>query len=90
MLAEAAAVVKRQEFLQRGARVYAEMYAAVEATIAQVAKSRDVGAVFRYSREPMNAADRASVLQYVNRPVLYGAVPDLTDGVVKVLNEAKL
>lgn len=89
MLAEAAAVVKRQEILQKETHIYVESYAVVEAAIAKVAKSRDIGVVLRYGREPVNPADRAAVLQHLNRPVVYSAVPDLTDEVTAILNEPK-
>jgi len=89
MLADAALLVKRQEFLQKEAAIYAESYGLVEKIVARIGKARDVGVVLRYSNDPINVGDRNSVLQGVNRPIVYSAVPDLTDEVIAALNEPK-
>jgi hypothetical protein len=79
----------RQAFLADEARIYFEIYTAIEKTVQQVSRDRDIGVVFRFSSEFMNPGDRASVLQGVNRSVVYSDVPDLTRDVLAVANGTK-
>lgn len=83
---EAAIIVKKQEFLQNEAVVYAEIYAEVEKAVMKISKARDIGIVIRTQNDEIKASDRASVLQGVQRQVIYSAVPDLTDEVIAELN----
>jgi Skp family chaperone for outer membrane proteins len=83
---QAEITLKRKSFLDMEAAVYAETYASIEKAVEQIAKARDVGVVLRYQSEKMDAADRASVLQGVNRAVVYSDVPDLTKDVLAALN----
>jgi Skp family chaperone for outer membrane proteins len=77
---------KRQEFMQAEAKVYANYYERVEKLVAETAKQRDIGTVFRYASDKMDPADRNSVLQSVNRAVIYNDAPDLTDPIIAALN----
>jgi hypothetical protein len=42
--------------------------------------------VIRHTSDPLNPSDRSSVLQAVNRPVVYWNVPDLTADIVAALD----
>jgi Skp family chaperone for outer membrane proteins len=80
---------KRQAFLAAEAGAYAEVYAQIEKVTDQICHARDVGVVLRFNSDPLDPADRNSVLQGVNRAVIYSAVPDLTDDVLAALNGQK-
>jgi Skp family chaperone for outer membrane proteins len=79
---------KRQAFLAEEAVVYHERYQAVERAVAKVCDERGIDLVLRFSSDKMDPADRASVLQGVNRAIVYSRVPDLTTGVLDILNES--
>ncbi len=77
---------KKATFLSDEANVYADTYREIEKVVESICRERDIGIVIRYSSDAMNRSDRNSVLQGVNRPVVYTAVPDLTAEVVATLN----
>ena len=81
---------KKQVFLVEEARVYAAIYAKIEDAVAKISRMRDVGLVLRFTSDPIDPADRPSVLQGVNKPVVYSAIPDLTTDVLAALNGEKL
>jgi len=78
---------KRAVFLADEATAYADTYREIEKVVETICRERDIGIVIRFSSDPMNPNDRSSVLQGVNRPVVYTAVPNLTAEVVAALNE---
>jgi hypothetical protein len=78
---------KRAAFLSEEAQVYAETYRAIEKAVQGICRERDIGIVIRVSTDSMDANDRSSVLQTVNRPVVYTATPDLTADVIAALNK---
>jgi Skp family chaperone for outer membrane proteins len=82
--------IKRQFFLNEEARLYFDIYQSVAETVERLAKARDIGLVLRFNDDEMNPSKRESVLQGVNRAIVYRAVPDLTDAVLKELNGPKL
>jgi hypothetical protein len=79
---------KKATFLSDEALVYANTYREIEKVVESICRERDIGIVIRFSSDPMNSNDRTSVLQAVNRPVVYTAVPDLTADVVTALNKS--
>jgi Skp family chaperone for outer membrane proteins len=87
---QAEVAAKRQSFLVEEARVYADTYKTIQDVVDQICQARDVGVLLRFSSDPIDPADRSSVLQGVNRPVVYSAVPDLTADVIAALNGDKL
>lgn len=78
---------KKQAFLAEEAVVYHERYQAFEKAVERICEQREIDLVLRYNREKMDPADRQSVLQGINRAVIHSRVPDLTDDVLKILNE---
>jgi Skp family chaperone for outer membrane proteins len=78
--------VKRREFLEQEAKVYYNIYREVEETVAVFAQRNGIRLVLRYSGDEMKAEDRASVLQGVNRPVVYQYGLDITTHVLNQLN----
>jgi Skp family chaperone for outer membrane proteins len=79
---------KRQAFLAEEAVVYHERYQAIERAVEQICGERGIDLVLRFNGDKMDPADRNSVLQGVNRAVIYSRVPDLTNDVVKTLNNS--
>ena len=86
---QAEVAAKRATFLGEEAKIYFEIYKAIEKETGQICRDRDIGLVLRYNGDAMNPADRASVLQGVNRSVIYKDVPDLTDDLLAVFNTPK-
>ena len=80
--------MKRKEFLEREAYVYYRVYENVAAAIQQFAEQNSIELVLRYSGEQMDPANRQSVLQGVNRPIVYHRDLDITREVLDRLNRA--
>ena len=78
--------VKRREFLEQEAKVYYNIYREIEDTVAVFAQRNGIRLVLRYSGDEMKAEDRASVLQGVNRPVVYQYGLDITTHILNQLN----
>jgi Skp family chaperone for outer membrane proteins len=82
--------MKRKEFLEREARVYYDVYRLVAAAIQGFAEQNGIELVLRYSGEPMDPANRQSVLQGVNRPIVYHRQLDITREVLDRLNRTQV
>ena len=78
--------MKRKEFLEREAYVYYKVYEDVAVAIRSFAEQSGIELVLRYSGEPMDPANRQSVLQGVNRPIVYHRDLDITREVLDRLN----
>ena len=63
--------LKRKEFMLKEAEVYYAIYNEVLAEVKAFADNHRVGLVLRFSADKIDPADRNSVLQGVNRPVVY-------------------
>jgi Skp family chaperone for outer membrane proteins len=78
--------VKRREFLEQEAKIYYGIYREIEESVAIFAQQNRIGLVLRYSGDEMKPDDRASVLQGVNRPVVYQDRLDITQHILGRLN----
>jgi Skp family chaperone for outer membrane proteins len=78
--------VKRREFLEQEAKVYYGIYREVEDSVAMFAQRNRIGLVLRYTGDEMKPDDRASVLQGVNKPVVYQDRLDITQHILNQLN----
>lgn len=76
---------QRREFLEREARIYYDGYAEVYNVVTTLAERNDIKLVLRFSSDSMKADDRGSVLQSVNRPVIYQKNLNITSLVIKAL-----
>jgi Skp family chaperone for outer membrane proteins len=76
---------QRREFLEREARIYFDGYAEVYNVVSTLADRNDIRLVLRFSSDSMKADDRGSVLQSVNRPVIYQKNLNITNLVIKGL-----
>jgi Skp family chaperone for outer membrane proteins len=77
---------KKREFLEQEARVYYGIYREVEEGVASFAQRNRIGLVLRYTGDEMKPDDRASVLQGVNKPVVYQDRLDITQHILNQLN----
>jgi len=77
---------KKREFLEQEARVYYGIYREVEDAVASFAQRNRIGLVLRHTGDEMKPEDRASVLQGVNKPVVYQYQLDITQLVLNQLN----
>ena len=63
--------LKRKGFLEEEAKAYFETYQEVKAAVKAFAESNRIGIVLRYSSEEIDPANRQSVLQGINQPIVY-------------------
>ena len=77
---------KRREFLEQEAKVYYNIYREVEDSVTQFALQNRIQLVLRYTSDEMKADDRSSVLQGVNKPVVFQDRLDITQHVLNKLN----
>jgi Skp family chaperone for outer membrane proteins len=77
---------KRREFLEQEARVYYRVYKEVEQSVGVFAQRYRIGLVLRYNSDDMKEDDRASVLQGVNRAVVWHGNLDITPQIITDLN----
>jgi Skp family chaperone for outer membrane proteins len=77
---------KRREFLEKEAAVYFDIYEEIEGSVANFAQRARIGLVLRFSRDEMKKEDRASVLQGVNRAVVFHQGLEITIPILEDLN----
>jgi Skp family chaperone for outer membrane proteins len=77
---------KRKEFLEQEARVYYEVYKELEQTVAVFCQRNRIDLVLRFNRDEMKPDDRNSVLQGVNRAVVWQQGRDITDLILQMVN----
>ncbi|MCI0359371.1 MAG: OmpH family outer membrane protein [Planctomycetaceae bacterium] len=78
--------MERKNFLEREARVYYQIYKEIEASVKTFAQRARIGLVLRFNSDDMKEDDRASVLQGVNRAVVYHQGLDITAYIIEDLN----
>lgn len=80
------AQLRRKDFLEQEAKVYYDTYQEVQGVVAQFAQKWRIGLVLRFSRVDMKIEDQNSILQGVNRPVVYyDSSLDITDHIVNAI-----
>lgn len=77
---------KRKEILEREAKVYYNSYQEIEDRVAKFAHSYSIDLVMRFNSEPMDATKRESVLQGINRAVVYQNSLNITNAIIDDLN----
>jgi Skp family chaperone for outer membrane proteins len=78
--------LKRKEFLEEEAKVYYNAYQEVLAAVAQFAERNGIGLVLRFNGTEMDPTKRESVLQGVNRAVVFQRNLNITDYIIEALN----
>jgi Skp family chaperone for outer membrane proteins len=77
---------KKRDFLEQEAKVYFNIYREVEEAVAVFAQRHGIRLVLRFTGDEMKPDDRASVLQGVNKPVVYQQNLDITMDILSKLN----
>jgi Skp family chaperone for outer membrane proteins len=80
----------RKEFLEREAKVYYQTYLEVSDVVSNYAKSHDIGVVLRFNGDPADPNRRESVLQEINKAVVFQNQIDITPDVLALLNREPL
>jgi Skp family chaperone for outer membrane proteins len=78
--------LRRKEFLEREAKVYYQAYMDVFEQVKDYALRNNIALVLSYNGEQINPQDRSSVLQGVNRAVVYQELLDITPHILERLN----
>jgi Skp family chaperone for outer membrane proteins len=78
--------LKRKTFLEQEAREYFKTYKEIEQSVAVFAQQNRIGLVLRFNGDEMKADDRNSVLQGVNKAVVYHDRLDITEWILRDLN----
>lgn len=79
--------LKKKEFLETEARTYFQYYREIEQSVANFARLNKISFVLRFNSEDMKEDDRSSVLQGVNKAVVYyNPSYDITNYILQDLN----
>jgi len=78
--------LKRKEFLEQEAKLYYDTYREVEQTVTVFAQRNRISLVLRFTGDEIKPDDRNSILQGVNRPVVYQQGLDITEHILSLLN----
>ncbi|MCO6454447.1 MAG: OmpH family outer membrane protein [Pirellulaceae bacterium] len=78
--------LKRKEFLEQEAKVYFNAYQEVLAAVSQFADRNGISLVLRFNGKEMDPSQRESVLQGVNRAVVFQRNLNITDYIIERLN----
>ena len=73
---------KRKKILEREAKVYYNSYKDIENRVAKFADQYGIGLVLRFNSEPMDATKRESVLQGINRAVVFQRSLNITQAII--------
>jgi Skp family chaperone for outer membrane proteins len=77
---------KRKDILEREGKVYYNAYQNIEQHVRDFALANGIGLVLRFSNEQMDPTKRESVLQGVNRAVVFQDRKDITAAILDQLN----
>jgi len=78
--------LERKNFLEREAKVYYKIYKEIEGSVKTFAQRARIGLVLRFNSDDMKEDDRASVLQGVNKAVVFHQGLDITPFIIEDLN----
>lgn len=77
---------RQKEFMEQEAKIYFNVYKEIEAAVADFAGRNRIGLVLRYSVDDMDPAKRESIMQGINRIVIYQNRLNITDLILDTLN----
>lgn len=78
--------LKKKEFLEREAKVYYTAYQEVLQQVTELSHRHSIGLVLRFNSDEIDPKERESVLQGVNRAIVYQSNLNITGAVVESLN----
>jgi Skp family chaperone for outer membrane proteins len=77
-----AATQKKKEFLNQEAKIYFSVYEEIVKEVSDFAAQNGIAIVVRFNSEPINSDDRQSVLEGVNRAVVYQSKSNITNAIL--------
>lgn len=77
---------RQKDFMEREAKVYFNAYREIEAVVTEFAQRNRIGLVLRFNGEEMDATQRESIMQGINRIVVYQDHLNITNLVLQRLN----
>lgn len=77
---------RQKDFMEREAGVYFNAYREVENAVAEFAQRNRIGLVLRFSAEDMDSTKRESIMQGINRIVVYQDHLNITELILARLN----
>lgn len=80
--------MKKREFLEKEAAIYYQTYKEIEALVGDFAVKNRIGLVLKFNGDEIDPNDRGSVLQGVNRPVVYQKNLDISDLILRAVPPA--
>lgn len=81
---------KGRDISEKEARLYFDTYVEVTQQIANYADRNGIGLVLRFNSAPIDAADRKSVIEGVNREIVFQVGRDITDQVIATINGTQI
>lgn len=76
---------RQRDFMEREAQVYFNAYHEVEAAVADFATRNRIGLVLRYNGEEMDPTQRDSIMQGINRMIVYQNRLNITEIILEQL-----
>lgn len=78
----------QRELIDLEARLYYETYMLLQEETKKYCRARGIQVAMRSTRDAIKADDRNSVMQGLNRAIIYSDAPDISDDILKVMNVA--
>lgn len=82
------ATQKKKAFLEREAHIYHSAYEEIVAEVSSFAEQNGIGLVVRFNSDPIDGDNRQSVLEGVNRDVIYQRNSNITNHIIDRLIRA--
>ncbi len=79
---------QRKDFMEREAKIYHQTYLEVSQAITSYAQRNNIGLVLRFNGDPIQDAERTSVLRQINKPVIFQNGIDITPNILAMLRQA--
>lgn len=77
-----AATQQKKVFMEREAQIYYGVYNEIAGEVARFAQQNGIGLVVRYNSDPIDPSMRQSVLEGVNRAVIYQQNSNITNAII--------
>ncbi len=78
---------QRKDFMEREAKIYHQTYLEVSQAITFYAQRNNIGLVLRFNGDPIQDAERTSVLRQINKPVIFQNGIDITGDILAMLRQ---
>lgn len=78
----------QQEVGDAEAKIYFDTYLLLQEETKKYCRSRGIHVALKTIRDPIKVDDRNSVMQGLNRPIVFSDAPDITDDILKALDAA--